>query len=78
MEKQLLERFLGRDSKGKEITIQLNQLKERQYFGSVSYLKNGPTELSTFDGKALKRLEKGRYQVIETGELITSDDSFAN
>lgn len=78
MEKQLLERFNGKDSAGEQVTIQLHQLKQREHFGSVSYLTNGPKEFSTFDGKVLERLGKGKFQVIETGELITSDDSFSN
>ncbi len=34
----------------------------------------GLQELRTEDGQAVERLDKGKYQVVATGEILVSDD----
>ena len=34
----------------------------------------GPKSLRTQDGLTVNRLEKGRYEIVQTGEVLTSDD----
>ena len=37
----------------------------------------GTKRLQTEDGEAVKRLGKGRYRIVVTGEMLTSDDPAA-
>jgi hypothetical protein len=34
----------------------------------------GLSEIRTVDDRAVNRLEKGRYQIVQTGEILTSND----
>ena len=65
--------FIATDENGRRYTILIytNVIKA----GAVenpSEEVEGMTELKTFEGMAVNRLEKGKYQIVQTGIIIQS------
>jgi hypothetical protein len=65
--------FITRDENGRRYTILIytNVIKA----GAVENPSDGVegmTELKTFEGMAVNRLEKGKYQIVQTGIIIQS------
>jgi hypothetical protein len=57
--------FIARDADGVPVTVH------------ARVRRDGLIDLVTVSGRSLTRVEKGRYRVEETGEMLTSDDPTA-
>ncbi len=65
--------FIAEDEKGRRYTIVIYTNITKA--GPVENPGEGveeTTELKTFEGMAVNRLEKGRYQIIQTGTVVQS------
>ena len=66
--------FIATDENGRRYTILIytNVIKA----GTVDNPSGGVegmAELKTFEGMAVNRLEKGKYQIVQTGIIVQSD-----
>ena len=66
--------FIATDENGRRYTILIytNVIKEGT-LKSPSTEVEGMEELKTFEGMAVNRLEKGKYQIVQTGIIVQSD-----
>ena len=60
--------FIATDEKGRRYTIVIyTNIIKAGTFENPSGEVEGMTELKTFEGMAVNRLEKGKYQIVPTG-----------
>ena len=66
--------FIAIDENGRRYTILIftNVIKAGT-LENPNMEEEGETELRTFEGMAVNRLEKGKYQIAQTGIIIQSD-----
>ena len=67
--------FVGRGEHGSHVRI--NEFTEFINVSSTDHLAEeipGMKELMTDDGRHLNRIEKGKYQIVATGEIVVSED----
>ena len=66
--------FIATDEKGRRYTILIytNVIKAGT-LENPSMEVEGKEELTTFEGMAVNRLEKGKYQIVQTGIIVKSD-----
>jgi len=66
--------FIATDENGRRYTILIftNVIKAGT-LENPSMEEEGETELRTFEGMAVNRLEKGKYQIAQTGIIVQSD-----
>jgi hypothetical protein len=66
--------FIATDEKGRRYTILIfTNVTRAGTLENPSGEAEGMEELKTFEGMAVNRLEKGRYQIVQTGIIIQSD-----
>ena len=66
--------FIATDENGRRYTILIytNIIKAGKVENPSGGIE-GETELRTFEGMAVNRLEKGKYQIAQTGIIVQSD-----
>jgi len=66
--------FTARDENGRRYTIVIftDSIKAGT-FENPKMETEGMKELKTYEGMAVNRLEKGKYQIVQTGVIIQSD-----
>ncbi len=66
--------FIAEDEKGRRYTILIltNVVKAGTVENPGERVEE-TTELKTFEGMPVSRLEKGKYQIIQTGTVVRSD-----
>ena len=66
--------FIATDENGRRYTIMIyTNIVSAGTLENPSEGVEGMTELKTFEGMAVNRLEKGRYQIVQTGVIVQSD-----
>jgi hypothetical protein len=66
--------FIATDENGRRYTILIfTNIIKAGALGNPSGAVEGMTELKTFEGMAVNRLEKGKYQIVQTGKIVQSD-----
>jgi hypothetical protein len=72
--KRKIGQFIATDENGRRYTILIyvNILKAGT-FENPGMEMEGMKELKTFEGMAVNRLEKGKYQILQTGIIVQSD-----
>ena len=66
--------FIATDENGRRYTILIfTNVVKAGTLENPSMEEEGETELRTFEGMAVNRLEKGKYQIAQTGMIIQSD-----
>ena len=72
--KRKIGQFIGTDENGRRYTILIytNVIKAGT-FENPSMEVEGIKELKTFEGMAVNRLEKGKYQITQSGIIVQSD-----
>jgi hypothetical protein len=72
--KRKIGQFIATDENGRRYTILIftNFIKTGT-FENPSMEGEGTKELKTFEGMAVNRLEKGKYQIVQTGIIVQSD-----
>jgi hypothetical protein len=72
--RRMIGQFIATDENGRRYTILIftNFIKAGT-FENPSMEVEGMEELKTFEGMAVNRLEKGKYQIAQTGIIIQSD-----
>ena len=72
--KRKIGQFFATDENGRRYTILIftNFIKTGT-FENPSMEVEGIKELKTFEGMAVNRLEKGKYQIVQTGIIVQSD-----
>ena len=66
--------FIATDEKGRRYTILIyTNIINAGTFENPSMEVEGMNELKTFEGMAVNRLEKGKYQIVQTGIIVQSD-----
>ncbi len=75
---ELLRTFEAKDSQGRprKISVWANVRTTKDLDGVVSR-QFGIPSLKTAEGFHVNVIEKGRYEVVPTGEILTSDDPLA-
>ena len=73
----LQKRFRATDSDGRPVTMLVYVKKIRVDTYTSSEVLDGMKELRTADGRSCNYLERGRYQVVTTGEILTSIEADA-
>ena len=70
--------FIATDENGRRYTILIftNVIKAGT-LENPSMEVEGMEELKTFEGMAVNRLEKGKYQIAQTGIIVQSDSADA-
>jgi hypothetical protein len=72
---QFTRSFIATDPQGRSHTISVyTDYIETRAFQSPTPTLEGNSELRTDEGYAVNVLSKGKYQVVETGVILTSDD----
>jgi hypothetical protein len=62
------------DSYGRRYTILIyTNIIKAGTFENPSMEVDGMNELKTFEGMAVNRLEKGKYQIVKSGIIVHSD-----
>jgi hypothetical protein len=61
----------GADGSIRTINILTDYVEAASRPGSLE--ARGHRRLATSDGLSINRLDKGRYQIVQTGEILTSD-----
>jgi hypothetical protein len=71
--------FVAKDQRGRKTTIVIWSEREivPPTFSSPAREVEIVQHLRTTDGKHVNREDRGKYQVVETGESLTSDDPSA-
>ncbi len=77
--KRKIGQFIATDENGRRYTILIftNFIKTGR-LENPSMEAEGMNELKTFEGMAVSRLEKGRYQIVPTGTIVQSDSPDAH
>ncbi len=66
--------FIATDENGRRYTILIyTNVAKAGTLENPSMEVEGMEELKTFEGMAVNRLEKGKYQIAQTGIIIRSD-----
>ena len=66
--------FIATDENGRRYTIVIfTNVVKAGTLENPSMEVEGMEELKTFEGMAVNRLEKGKYQIAQTGIIIQSD-----
>ena len=66
--------FIATDEKGRRYTILIyTNIIKAGTFEDPSMEVEGIKELKTFEGMAVNRLEKGKYQIVQSGIIVRSD-----
>ena len=67
--------FIATDENGRRYTILIftNVIKAGTLENPSMEEVEGMEELKTFEGMAVNRLEKGKYQIAQTGIIVQSD-----
>jgi hypothetical protein len=66
--------FITTDENGRRYTIMIfTNIIKAGTFGNPSMEEEEMKELTTFEGMAVNRLEKGKYQIVQTGIIVQSD-----
>ena len=70
----MIGQFIATDENGRRYTILIftNVIKAGT-LENPSMEEEGMEELKTFEGMAVNRLEKGKYQIVQTGIIVRSD-----
>ena len=72
--KRKIGQFIATDEKGRRYTILIyTNIIKAGTFENPSMDADGMNELKTFEGMAVNRLEKGKYQIVPTGIIVQSD-----
>ncbi len=67
--------FRAQDEKGNEYVIYIyTDILDASTRGNPQAEIEGMKELRTEAGQAVNRLEKGKYQVVETGQVLVSQE----
>jgi len=70
--------FIATDENGRRYTILIfTNLVKSGKVENPSMEVEGMKELKTFEGMAVNRLEKGKYQIVKTGITVQSDSADA-
>jgi len=70
---QLIQRFTAHDAQGRAVQLCVWQtVIQEAYRGGVDVVR-GMKRLATLDGHAVNVLEKGRYRIVATNQIVTSD-----
>ena len=70
--------FIATDENGRRYTILIfTNLVKAGTVENPSMEVEGMKELKTFEGMAVNRLEKGKYQIVKTGIIVQSDSADA-
>jgi hypothetical protein len=70
--------FIATDENGRRYTILIfTNLVKAGTVENPSMEVEGMKELKTFEGMAVNRLEKGKYQIVKTGIIVQSDSTDA-
>ena len=72
--KRKIGQFIATDENGRRYTILIftNFIKTGTFEDPIME-GEGTKELKTFEGMAVNRLEKGKYQIVQTGIIVQSD-----
>ena len=75
MPNKLIRSFDAIDSRGAKVRLEVFQefVTGTPDLGGHIPVVSGLKSFRTADGKPVTRMEKGRYQVVATGEVLTSD-----
>jgi hypothetical protein len=66
--------FIATDENGRRYTIMIfTNVVKAGTLENPSMKVEGMKELKTFEGMAVNRLEKGKYQIVQTGIILQSD-----
>ena len=66
--------FIATDENGRRYTILIyTNIKKAGTVENPSVEVEGMEELKTYEGMSVNRLEKGKYQIAQTGIIIWSD-----
>jgi hypothetical protein len=66
--------FIATDENGRRYTIMIfTNIIKAGTLENPSMEEEGMKELTTFEGMAVNRLEKGKYQIVQTGITVRSD-----
>jgi len=66
--------FIATDENGRRYTILIfRNIVKAGTFENPNKEVEGIGELKTFEGMAVNRLEKGKYQIVPTGIIVQSD-----
>ncbi len=67
--------FIARDPDGNELEIEIwTSFTRRQALGGHMATMAGQPRLYTADGKDVRQVRKGRYEIVESGAVLTSSD----
>jgi hypothetical protein len=70
----MIGQFIATDENGRRYTILIyTNLVKAGTVENPSMEVEGMEELKTFEGVAVNRLEKGKYQIAQTGIIVRSD-----
>jgi hypothetical protein len=70
--------FPARDGQGRTRSLDVFvEVQDARTHGKPKAEVEGLSILKTREGQHVNRLEKGKYQIVETGEILTSDDPLA-
>ena len=76
--RRMIGQFIATDENGRRYTILIfTNLVKAGTVENPSMEVEGNKELKTFEGMAVNRLEKGKYQIAQSGIIIQSDSSNA-
>jgi hypothetical protein len=62
--------FIAKDVTGRNVVM---QVWRQIHSNGAGELHDGGTRITTHDGRAVERMEKGRYELLPTREPILSD-----
>ena len=72
--KRKIGQFIATDEKGRRYTVLIyTNIIKAGTFENPGMEVEGMKELKTFEGMEVNRLEKGKYQIVQTGIIIQSD-----
>ena len=72
--RRMIGQFIATDENGRRYTISIfTNLVKAGTLENPSMEVEGMEELKTFEGMAVNRLEKGKYQIAQTGIIVQSD-----
>jgi len=67
--------FVAVDEKGNKQTLHVfTDICDARTFDDPDAELEGLMQIRTEDGKAVNRLGKGKYKIVQTEEILTSDD----
>ena len=72
--RRMIGQFIATDENGRRYTILIfTNLVKGGTVENPSMEVEGNKELKTFEGMAVNRLEKGKYEIVQTGIIVQSD-----